>query len=156
MPTLESLITNEQISLLKQGYDDALFFKLAMASLSGPFPQAEPWIEGSGAYFFGTDKNMGRTHRELCTISVLTAMRCPDQLLIHIYWGLMVGLSVNQMADAMFLGGHFGGVAGYNTALKVANVALVNLAAQAEAGKADPKNLLSVPVVVRALSAVLR
>lgn len=152
MPTLESLITNDQISLLKQGYDDALIYQLAIDSLAGPFPEAESWLNGSGGYFFGTDKNMGPSHRELCALSILTSMRASEELVIHVYWGLMVGLSVNQIADAIFLGGHFSGVAAYNGALKVAKVALANLAAQAEAGRADPKNLLSVRKVVPALA----
>lgn len=148
MPALENLITDSQVTVLRQGYDDIEIYGLAMAALAGPFPQAEPWVSASGSYFFASDRNMGSTHRELCILSTLTAMRCPDQLVVHVYWALMVGLTVNQVADAIFLGGHFGGIAAYNSATKAAMVALGSLAGQADAGKADPSTLLSAGRVV--------
>lgn len=152
MPTLESLISDEQIATLKLGFDNALCVKLAMASLSGPIPAAEPWVSGPGDYFFATDRNMGPTHRELCILSTLTALRCPDQLAIHVYWGLMVGLTVNQIGDAIYLGGDYGGIAAYNSAVKAAQITLQSLAVQAETGKADPTTLLAVTRVIPAVS----
>ena len=151
MAALESMISDAQIATLKLGFDNALCVKLAMASLAGPIPAAQPWVAGPGDYFFATDKNMGPTHRELCIIAMMTAMKCPDQLVIHVYWGLMVGLSPNQIADAIYLAGDYSGIAAYNTATKAAAIALGSLVAQAEAGKADPPNLLAVTRVIPAL-----
>ena len=174
-PPLTSMLSDENLALLRLGFDGQVAYAMALGSLSAPVPGAAPWVEASGAYFFKDAAHMSAQRRELCVLSVLTSLRAPDQLAIHVYWGLMVGLSVTQVGDAIFLGADYAGIACFDTGLKVAKAALSNLETQASAAapKIDAqlaalnttdtatleaarlaacRSLLSVPVVVPALA----
>lgn len=135
--TLESMLSDENLALLKLGFDNAVAYKMALNSLAGPVPGAAPWVTSAGSYFFKNEEHMSPQRRELCIISMTTAMRMPDQLAIHVYWGLMVGLSVEQIGNALFLAGDYGGIACFQTALKATSATLVSLQRQATAASAS-------------------
>jgi alkylhydroperoxidase/carboxymuconolactone decarboxylase family protein YurZ len=162
MPALEALVAHDQIAALRSGFVNAEVVAAGNASLAGPIPQARAWVESTSSYFFATPDNMGPTHRELCCLTVLTALKSPSELAVHVYWGLMVGLTVNQIADAIFLGGNYGGVSAYSQAVKAATVTLqtlATLATSATSGGASPdavKQALSASKVLPAVGAAIR
>lgn len=130
-PPLNSLLTEPNLENLRLGFDNNVAYAAALGAVGAPIPAANDWVVGAGAYFFKDGKNMSPRRRELCIVSMLTVLRLPDQLSVHVYWGLMVGLSVNELSNAIFLGGDYGGVAAYETALRGTAAALVNLQKQA-------------------------
>ncbi len=121
---LTSLLSDANLKNLRAGYDPAVAYAAALGSLVAPMPGAEPWVMGAGAYFFHDQKHMRAERRELCVLSMLTVLRAPDQLAIHVYWGLMVGLGIDDVANAIFLGGDYGGVAAYHSGLAGCSAAL--------------------------------
>ncbi len=170
MTALHSILSRPNLALLRHGFDPEAAYGMALGSLAGPIPGAGPWVTEAGSYFYKDASHMSPRRRELCVLSMLTTMRLPDQLAIHVYWGLMVGLGVDEVCDALFLGGDYGGIAAYTTAIKTAGASLASLqqqataaapkiAAQIAAGPAGDaattaacRQFLSVPIVVPALA----
>lgn len=130
-PPLDSLLSTPNLEHLRLGFDNDVAYAAALGSVAAPIPAANDWVVGAGAYFFKDNKHMSPRRRELCILSMLTVLRLPDQLSVHVYWGLMVGLSVKELSNAIFLGGDYGGVAAYETALRGTAAALGNLEKQA-------------------------
>lgn len=133
MNALNTILSPRELKLLRLGYDGATAYNMALGSLAAPIPGAGPWVTEAGSYFFKDETHMSAKRRELCVLSMLTTMRAPDQLAIHVYWGLMVGLTVDEVCDALFLGGDYAGIAAFNIAIKTAGLSLASLHQQAEA-----------------------
>jgi alkylhydroperoxidase/carboxymuconolactone decarboxylase family protein YurZ len=136
-PPLTSLLNQPNLDHLRLGFDNSVAYAAALGAVAAPIPAAKDWVVGAGEYFFKDGEHMSPRRRELCIVSMLTVLRLPDQLSVHVYWGLMAGLSVNELSNAIFLGGDYGGVAAYETALRGAAAALANLQAQAIAALPD-------------------
>lgn len=134
-PPLSSLLSDTHLALLRAGYDRDVAYAGALGALSTPVPGAVDWVTSAGSYFFKGKGHMSAERRELCVISMMTVLKMPDQLAIHVYWGLMEGLSIDQIGNALFLGGDYGGIACFQTALRSTQATLVSLQKQAGAAQ---------------------
>ena len=113
---LAEVLTASDVTLLRRGYDATALIDLKMSATAAPYPALEPWVTAIGATFFENDALPARD-RELCLITLL-AYRAPGLSLgTHIYAGLMEGLRVEEICQAIGLSGCYGGLPAFTESI---------------------------------------
>jgi alkylhydroperoxidase/carboxymuconolactone decarboxylase family protein YurZ len=105
------ILTPEQLAELRRHYDDNIMVETLAKPLRATYPPCEPWLDWVSQHFYGRER-FRPEYRELILVTVLgTNPHGGGRLLaIHVYVGLMVGLSPQEMADALLLGGIYTGI----------------------------------------------
>jgi alkylhydroperoxidase/carboxymuconolactone decarboxylase family protein YurZ len=152
-PDVRALLTDDELAKLRAGFSNDAMLAGARGSSIAPFPPAQPWVQFLLDYFYGAGDG-GRepwpaTERELFLLGLLSSrfMGRGLDLAIHVYWGLMAGLSVQRIADALLLTGLYCGVESYTNSLGVLRGVLGLL--KDAAGK-DPSTGAVVPALAGA------
>ena len=111
MSDVREILTEEALAELKKHYDVELMTTVATAIAWKPYPPAQGIIAAVGARFYESTKQMSGRDREMCLITILASGGFPAFALAgHIYWGLMEGLSVDEIADILTLTGTYTGL----------------------------------------------
>lgn len=100
---------------LFEGYSGQVPYQLWRAFDPGLAKQMSLFITGR---VYGHGK-IGHPTRQLVAISALTALGHLDELKLHVYAGLKVGLPAGDIAEAMFQVGTYAGVPRVNGGLSV-------------------------------------
>ena len=109
MPPIDSMLSDVQLANLRGAYDAAKMADL----LSSKMPSLDPDTAGYVAQIrqaFYDRCRMEPKDRERCLIGILASRDAGLNLALHVYVGLMEGLSPHDVADVVFLGGIYTGV----------------------------------------------
>jgi hypothetical protein len=104
------LLDPGQLAELRRHYDDDTMCQLLAQPLRVTYPPCEPWIDWISQHLYNRER-FRPEYRELILITVLGSHHGGGRLLaIHLYVGLMVGLSPSELADALLLVGVYTGI----------------------------------------------
>lgn len=108
---LTQLLAPEQLVELRRHYDDATMSQLLAQPLRVAYPPCEPWLDWISQHLYNRER-FRPEYRELILITVLGSNPHGGGrlLAIHLYVGLMVGLSPSEIADALLLVGVYTGI----------------------------------------------
>ncbi|MFT5430623.1 MAG: alkylhydroperoxidase/carboxymuconolactone decarboxylase family protein YurZ [Myxococcota bacterium] len=111
MSDVRDILDADALGRLKAHYSSELMTKVATTMAWQPYPPAEGLIGAVGERFYESTAQMCGRDREMCLITILASGGFPPfALAVHIYWGLMEGLSVDQIADVLTLTGTYCGI----------------------------------------------
>jgi alkylhydroperoxidase/carboxymuconolactone decarboxylase family protein YurZ len=108
---ITQLLDPEQLAELRRHYDDATMTQLLAQPLRATYPPCEPWLDWVSQHLYNRER-FRPEYRELILITVLGSNPHGGGrlLAIHLYVGLMVGLSPSEVADALLLVGVYTGI----------------------------------------------
>ena len=110
MEDLRTLLDDASLDRLREGYDPTALLRANVVATEQVYPPAGPWCAGIASSFFGPDTPLKPVDRERCLVGLL-AYTGPDiSLSVHIYWGLMEGLSLAEASQTVALTGCYGGL----------------------------------------------
>jgi hypothetical protein len=126
------ILSDDDLAVLRRGYDREGMNRMALASVTAPYPPATPFVEFVVGHFFDASR-WPPAERELCLVCMFAQRPGPGGLFlaIHLYWGLMEGLSPTRLADAFLLVGSYGGLDVFNAGVTTLRRVLLLLRRQA-------------------------
>ncbi|MBM4365036.1 MAG: hypothetical protein FJ102_02400 [Deltaproteobacteria bacterium] len=94
---------------------DGRFGQYAQSVLLARFPLARKYVDSIGDYFYDDNKEVGPQNRERVVIATLLSHANDGGyfLTLHVYWALMIGLSVREIAWTMVLCSSYSGIDRY-------------------------------------------
>ncbi len=107
---------NQELDALRQGYKREVMIQTARDTLSQIYPPGAGYI-GAIMDSLYTGEPISPMDRERCIISLLATAQGQMPLAVHIYWGMMAGLSLDEVAHTFLLTGAYCGVDKYTTGL---------------------------------------
>ena len=151
-PDVRSMLTEAQLSVLRQGYSRAMMDMVATKLVAAPYPPVAGLVAFAGERFYSdTPPVLTPCDRERCLIAVFSAGRRPAfALAVHVYWGLMEGLTVGEIAEIIVLSALYGGIDVLTDGMRTLGDALKQLAKAAEAGGAAATSQVLLPALVAA------
>ncbi len=128
MPQVTEILSDDALENLRRGWQqaggDEAILAPADKNLVGAYAPSGPFVSWVSDHFY-REGAMSGSERERVLISVL-ASAPPRFLAIHIYWGLMEGLSVVDVAETLLLTSAYQGIPIYSATIGVlANVLLI-------------------------------
>ena len=108
----------EEIGRLRVAYRPELLVAATRGALSGTYPPGAPFVGSVVDLLYG-DEPVKPKDRERSLIALLGARQESMNLAIHIYWGLMEGLSPEEIGHTLLLVGAYTGIPGYSTSMVV-------------------------------------
>jgi alkylhydroperoxidase/carboxymuconolactone decarboxylase family protein YurZ len=109
MQDLRSVLSDEDLQTLRREYDAVLMSRAASGPFAVVYPPLEPWVRETSATFFDRSV-LDPCDRERCIIALLTVNGLASSLAIHIYWGLMEGMTIAEVCETIGLVGAYAGV----------------------------------------------
>ncbi|HJQ85716.1 MAG TPA: carboxymuconolactone decarboxylase family protein [Candidatus Binatia bacterium] len=106
---IDKVLAPEQIAALKKGYTSAAMTEILSGGMPGLDRHTAKYIHAIRRAFYDTSR-MAPKDRERCLIGILAGRDAGLNFAIHVYVGLMEGLTPDEIADVIFLGGIYTGV----------------------------------------------
>ncbi len=111
MGKIDEVLSSEQLDTLKRAYFSEDMTRLLSSGIPGLDDRTTDFIGAiRNAFYDGSGQIMSAKDRERCLVAILASRDAGLNLAIHIYCGLMEGLSPQEIADVIFLGGIYTGV----------------------------------------------
>jgi alkylhydroperoxidase/carboxymuconolactone decarboxylase family protein YurZ len=110
MNELQVALTQGQLEALRNAYDAGAMRNAMLAAISNSYPALDNWNRAIDATFYQSDRPLAPRDRERCLIAILSLGSPPLSLAIHVYWGLMEGLGVDELRHVVALAACYGGV----------------------------------------------
>jgi alkylhydroperoxidase/carboxymuconolactone decarboxylase family protein YurZ len=110
MADLRTRLTTTGLSRLRAAYDPAVMSQGNVAALRDIYPPLSSWGEEVSATFYDRPGPLTAKDRERCLIALVTLLGATLPLAIHVYWGLMEGLSVEEICHTIGLSACYGGL----------------------------------------------
>lgn len=141
MPDIRSILSEGAVARLADGYDDATFRAANQGAVHGLYPPAQvltdPVLDAFYAPPEGTPLLEPRA-RELTIVATLAASGgSSTNIAIHLYVGIAVGLTVDELAGTLGVVGAYAGAGRLMDGLAIFRTTLQVLAAQVDNGQAD-------------------
>lgn len=115
-----TLLTDAQLDVLRGAYDADAMNAAARAATALPFPPAAPFADFIiGRFYTGDAWPPARRELVLIALGAANLVGNGRTLAVHLYWGLMEGLGVGEIADTLLLVGAYAGVDKYSAAMRV-------------------------------------
>jgi alkylhydroperoxidase/carboxymuconolactone decarboxylase family protein YurZ len=108
LEALGHLLPDHEVEQLRRGYDKQAFLGANQQAFATAYPPLGPWAQAVGSLLYA-DEPIPPRIRELCLITLLTYRAPGLALATHVYWGLMEGVTVEQVCHAASLSGCYGG-----------------------------------------------
>lgn len=144
-------LDERKLADLRAAYDRNAMRAVMSDAFIRRYPPLADWCRGIDSTFYAGSTPMAPANRERCLVAMLACLGASVPLGIHIYWGLMEGLSLDEMTAIVSLAGCYGGVPRLVTSFAVMEVVGSTLQALDEQGPMDPERVLD--ALVPALSA---
>jgi len=126
---LRGILGPEHLAGLRAGYDNAAMRGGATHAVVAPFPPGSASTVAFMASYVGDDTPHTWLPRERATIAVLASQGGGQDLAIHLYWGLAVGMEVDELLHMLSTVGVYAGVSRYFGSLKLCRAVFTALAA---------------------------
>lgn len=133
MQDLRTVLCNEALQKLRQGYDRDAMRAAMLTTTVEPYPPLGAWNEAIAATFYGGASPLAAVDRERCLIMLLAYTGARFSLGVHVYWGLMEGMAVEEVCHVVGLAATYGGVPSLGNSFPVLHAVLQGLAAAASA-----------------------
>lgn len=134
MSGLTDRLDDTHITVLRQGYDEAMLRRAAVETVGGFFAPGGTWLDFVRDEIYGTDR-MKPVDRERCLITLLASRPSPLTLGVHVYWGIAAGLSLDEIGQAIMLSGTYTGIDNYSRSMIIARDAADALRALIDRGE---------------------
>ncbi|XXX71708.1 hypothetical protein WMF30_29090 [Sorangium sp. So ce134] len=161
--SVTQILSAAEVDALVEGYArvPGSVASLAMKQVGGMFPPGATFFDTIAKSFFTHGDPpvppllpMDAKDRERCLIALLAARGLTLPLALHFYWGIAVGLSVDDIAVTLLLAGSYEGVSVYMNSLTVLKATLGAL--KDLFPKGEPRGKLAPVPPEAAISAVQR
>jgi alkylhydroperoxidase/carboxymuconolactone decarboxylase family protein YurZ len=143
MQDLRTILSHDDLLALRQSYDRAAMSSAAAGPFAVVYPPLEPWVRETANTFFECSV-LAPPDRERCIITLLTINGIAASLAIHIYWGLMEGLTVDDVCETIGLVGVYAGIPRVAFGMTVLQRVLASLSASLKSGKTGSDFIVSV------------
>lgn len=111
MGKIDTLLSSVQLDALRRAYLEEDMVQLLSSGIPGLDERTAEFIGAiRRAFYDGSGDTMSAKDRERCLIAILASRDAGLNLALHVYCGLMEGLSPQEIADIIFLGGIYTGV----------------------------------------------
>lgn len=110
MPDLTQLLGDRPLARLRQAYSPEVMRTAMLRAIGEGYPPLHTWNEAIAKTFYDTAEPLSAANRERCLIALLTQTGPQLSLAIHVYWGLMEGLSAAEVCHIVGLAACYGGV----------------------------------------------
>jgi hypothetical protein len=110
MNDIRSVIDDLRLQALRRGYDHTAMVAANVRAVATVAPPLSDWNEEIARTFYATSGPLAPVSRERCLISLLTVSGLPVPLAIHLYWGLMEGLTIDEVLQIIGLSGCYSGL----------------------------------------------
>lgn len=119
MPDVRTLLTDEDLGRLRAAYDAAAMNEGARRATSTPYPPAGPLVDAIIDTLYGPSAILPGVRREQVLIALVASHTGMRRILaVHLYWGLMEGLSIDEIAATLALVAAYDGIDNYSEALR--------------------------------------
>lgn len=126
LPTM--MLTQEHIAVLRDGYQAETMKAASKGAVVNRHSVGGAYVVPFVDILYNEDLMSGKD-RERCLIALLSTNGDVMTLSVHIYWGLMEGLSLEGIAQTLMLAGGYTGIATYVKGLMTMEKACASLAA---------------------------
>ena len=150
MDKIDAVLTEDQLKRLRGAYNREGMTQVLSTGMPSLHKTTTKFIHTIRKAFYDNTTALAPKDRERCLIAVLSARDAGLNLAMHIYMGLMEGLTPHEIADVIFLGGIYTGVDRISDGLNAEFRTLTALSRAA--GKEEP----SVATVLDELVATFR
>ena len=117
MPDLRTLITADELARLRAAYDSKAMNEGARKATSAPFPPSSTFVDAVINTFYGPSAVIPAVRREQVLIAIIASHAGMRRILaVHLYWGLMEGLSIEEICATLLLVGTYDGIDNYSEA----------------------------------------
>jgi len=148
---ITDILDEGQLVQLRAAYEANLKeMALALSLIELSYPPVEGWLESIGSTVFtelsatpAPDLPLSPVDRERCLIALIAGRRETLNLAVHIYMGLMTGLSPAEVANVLALSGVYTGLSAYVRGIRVADTTLKILAGLTLSPVHGPKVVLA-------------
>ena len=141
---LTDLITDEQLTALRAGFDYTYGCADILYALASTWKEVQPDIEWIVRAFYTTGSQdapggLTASKREIVQVTLAVNHGNALNIGIHVYWALCQddALTVGEVVNVAMLSSAYLGVDSWSNARSAISTTLTTLAAQAEAGKTD-------------------
>jgi alkylhydroperoxidase/carboxymuconolactone decarboxylase family protein YurZ len=111
MDEIDATLSTEQLANLRGAYSRATMIEILSSGMPSRCGRTGRYIDAIGSAFYGDGADtVAPKDRERCLIAILASRDAGLNLSLHIYLGLMEGLSPREIADIVFLAGIYTGV----------------------------------------------
>lgn len=138
---LTTALSDDDLSALRAAYDARVLFAAATGTLARYHAAGAPYTAAIGAAQYEGGPLSARD-RERCLVALLAAQKERMTLAVHLYWGLMEGLTPAELAHTLLLTGIYNGTPAYTNGLLVMDATVKQLAAAVAAGEAGSAAVL--------------
>jgi alkylhydroperoxidase/carboxymuconolactone decarboxylase family protein YurZ len=140
------VLAQESLRSLRQAYDPKMMSAANVAALSSAYPPLRAWAEETSSTFFDRPGALAPKDRERCIITLLAYNGPALSLGVHVYWGLMEGLGVDEVCQAVALAGCYGGLPACARGLLVVNRVMALLQRVSEGPPCTPQSVLELMI----------
>jgi alkylhydroperoxidase/carboxymuconolactone decarboxylase family protein YurZ len=150
MSDFTTQLTAAQLATLKGGYSRTVMDTVATTIVSGAYPPSQGLTAFAGARFYNDNPpTLDPANRERCLLALFCGGRRPTfAIAVHIYWALMEGVSVDEIAEIILLSTLYGGIDVLTDGNRTLTVTLQMLATAADAGGDGVKSQVVLPAIV--------
>jgi alkylhydroperoxidase/carboxymuconolactone decarboxylase family protein YurZ len=110
MDLIDAGLNEDQLLTLRDAYARETMIAVLSKGMPSIDARTSAYIADIRQAFYDSGAPMKPRDRERCLIAVLAARDAGLNLALHIYIGLMEGLTPQEIADVIFLGGVYTGV----------------------------------------------
>lgn len=107
---LRTRLSDESLRTLRAAYDSQRMAAANVTAIATTYPPLAAWAQETSATFFERPSVISAKDRERCIIALLTQVGPALSLSVHVYWGLMEGLSLDDVCQTVALVGCYGGL----------------------------------------------
>lgn len=141
MKDLASVLAPERLRALREAYVPGQMTAANVRAVAAAAPRLGPWNEEVGRTFYDPSGPLAPADRERCLIALTASMGFAIPTAIHMYWGLMEGLSVEEIAQIVGLVGCYAGLPRISFGLEMAHRTLTVL--NDTASPLDPASIVT-------------
>lgn len=123
--TLDALLNTDELAKLRKDYDREVLFK-AVKQAFAYYPPIAPLVDSIIETHYRKGVLSARD-RERCLIALFAAQRDELPLAVHIYWGLMEGLSPEEIGATLMLVASYEGINRFAKSGKILRKTLTSL-----------------------------
>jgi hypothetical protein len=143
---LSTLLSADTIGRFRKNYSPAFMLAASRAAVAAPHPPASGLVEWVMGYLYD-GVHLKPIDRERTLIALLASQSTSGSftLAVHLYWGLMEGLPITEIADTLCLSATYTGLPHYAAGLATFQKTLQVMSSLSVVpdGKLDPQTVVS-------------
>lgn len=150
MSDFTTQLTDTQLATLRGGYSRNVMDAVATQLVSGAYPPSAGLTAFAGGRFYNdAPPTLSPANRERCLLALFCGGRRPTfAVAVHIYWALMEGVAVDEIAEIILLSTLYGGIDVLTDGTRTLTLTLQMLASAADVGGDAVKSQVVSPALV--------